>query len=267
MSSQPTASVQLPPSPPKSFLAYILTVPFIVVFIGILIVFDPLLRLARVVAGLNGQKKVAEYLNHFLLLSTRMMGTKVQVEGAVAIDRNSPYVIISNHQSLYDIILLADLFRENPPGFVAKKELAERIPSVSYNLRRGYNVLIDRTDAKQALGAIDAFAAFINRDRGAVVIFPEGTRARDGVLKKFRSSGVASLLENAPDAAVIPVTIDGSWKVLAYRCWPIPFGIQVRVKIGKTLNRKDFPDLRALRAEAFKTVQENLAAMRTKTVA
>ena len=62
-----------------------------------------------------------------------------------------PYIIVCNHQSLYDIPPLIWYLRQIHPKFISKKELGRGIPSVSFNLRHGGSLLIDRAKAKDAL--------------------------------------------------------------------------------------------------------------------
>src|SRR6516165_8148604 len=73
------------------------------------------------------------------------------------------------------------------------------IPSVSYNLRRGGHVLIDRSDAPAALEAIRALGRRVRNGGVSAMIFPEGTRARVGDLGPFKTAGTLALLEEAPD--------------------------------------------------------------------
>jgi 1-acyl-sn-glycerol-3-phosphate acyltransferase len=53
------------------------------------------------------------------------------------------------------------------------------------------------------------------------VIFPEGTRSKDGVVRPFQSAGVAMLLKKCPDALLVPIAIENSWKVVRYGVYPL----------------------------------------------
>ena len=87
------------------------------------------------------------------------------------------------------------------------------IPSVSYNLRHGGSVLIDRSKPILALERIKNFATQVQENRWAAVIFPEGTRSRDGKPKKFNSKGLLTLFEQIPDATVVALSINNSWRL------------------------------------------------------
>ena len=69
------------------------------------------------------------------------------------------------------------------------------------------------------------------------MIFPEGTRSRDGSVGTYRVTGVAALMDGAPELAIVPTVIDGSWKVFAHNMLPVPFGTRVRVRFGEPISR------------------------------
>jgi 1-acyl-sn-glycerol-3-phosphate acyltransferase len=71
---------------------------------------------------------------------------------------------------------------------------------------------------------------YIEAHNRAVVIFPEGTRSRTGQPKPFKRKGLLHLFEEAPDAWVLPVSINNSWKLQRYGMFPIPLGTAFRLK-------------------------------------
>ena len=158
---------------------------------------------------------------------------------------------------MFDIPIIGSLLLSNFPKYVSKRELARWIPSVSYNLRRGGHVLIDRSDAAAAIAAIRALGERVREGRCSAVIFPEGTRARSGALGEFRRAGLAALLEAAPETPVVPMAIDESWRLLAHNMLPVPWGIRVRVGIGEPIARATGEDRAALIAR----VRDDIAAM------
>ena len=244
----------------RRLVDWLVTAPFLIGFAGTLLVFDPVLRLASLF-GQRPQEFVAGVLQWCLLRVFRLAGTRIAVERDPAVRDGVPYLIIANHQSLFDIPIFGALLFTNFPKYVSKRELARWIPSISYNLRRGGNALIDRGDAEQALGAIRELATQV-RERGiSAVIFPEGTRARHGELGVFRPRGTLELLRSAPEVAVVPVTIDQSWQLLRHNLLPVPFGVRVRVHIGAPIARaKD--DAEALLRRAESEIRGTLARWR-----
>lgn len=153
-------------------------------------------------------EKTMAALQRSLIATFRISGVTVTVEGRDRFASEGGFIFVSNHQSMYDVPIFGGLLRRNYPKYVAKKELAKGIPSVSLNLRRGGNALIDRDDREQSLEAIRTMAREAERRDVSVVIFPEGTRARIGELGEFRVGGLATIMEAAPNLPIIPTAID-----------------------------------------------------------
>ncbi len=235
------------------------TVPFLVAFGAILLVFDPLQRIARAF-GRRPHEIVVGLMQVSLTWSLRICGTRIHVEGAAAAGLPPPCLFVTNHQSMFDIPLLGAIFFRHYPKYVSKRELAARwIPSVSYNLRRGGNALIDRGDREGALAEIRKLGREEVRGRGvSAAIFPEGTRARAGVLGAFRPQGAVALMQEAPAAPVVPVAIDGSWRVVRHGMTPVPFGTRIRIFVGAPIARASGDDPHAVVAAAREVIENAL---------
>jgi 1-acyl-sn-glycerol-3-phosphate acyltransferase len=231
-----------------------------VAFALTLVVFDIAGRIARLVS-LRAFERVMAALQRTLISVFRICGTKVEVTRSPAIEPNRGYAMISNHQSLFDIVLIGGLMFTNYPKYVAKKELAKWIPSISLNLNRGGNAVIDRGNRKQAVEAIKMMAENAQARNVSVVIYPEGTRSRDGHLGKFRRAGTITMLDAADQLPVVPVTIDGSWRLLRYNLRPIPFGTTVRVDFGDPIPRTA-DDNAAVAEQARQVISANLDSWR-----
>src|SRR5207247_709731 len=137
----------------------------------------PLQRIARLF-GPRPHEIVVGLLQKSLLGAFRLCGARLEVERSDEVKPWTPYVVIANHQSMFDVPIFGALLFSNFPKYVAKRELARWIPSISYNLRRGGNAIIDRQDPDQALVAIQELGQQLERRGVSAVIFPEGTRAR-----------------------------------------------------------------------------------------
>lgn len=227
--------------------------PFAVAFGLVLLVFDGLQRLARPF-GRRPHEVVVNGLQASLVASLRLCGTRIEVERAGGLLPGRPALFVSNHQSMFDIPILGHALAPHHLKFVSKRELARRwIPSISFNLRRGGNALIDRQDRAGAVEVIRRLGEEEVAGRGvSAVIFPEGTRARAGVLGAFKPQGTLALMAAAPLAPVVPVAIDDSWRLLRHGMKPVPFGTRVRVFIGEPMERAAGEDAGAMvrRAEA-----------------
>ena len=123
--------------------------------------------------------------------------------------------------------------------------------------------MIDRSDRAQALPAIREMGRQAQERGVSVVIYPEGTRARGGEVGPFKPAGALALIEAAPDLALLPVTIDGSWELLRYGMRPVPFGTRVRVRLGAPIPRAPGEDRHAILLEAREQIEKALAEWRS----
>jgi 1-acyl-sn-glycerol-3-phosphate acyltransferase len=215
---------------------WLFTIPFLIAFGLTFLLFDAIGRVARIF-GLEAFERVMSFVQRTLVTLLRISGTRVAVETPPGFDLDAPYVIVSNHQGIFDIPLIGAVFAATHAKYVAKKSLGKWIPTVSLNLRWGGNALIDRGEGIGAVREI-ARTAKTAQERGrSVVIFPEGTRSRDGVLGTFHRSGTQALLRAAGELPVIPIAIDGSWRLLLHNLLPVPYGTRIRVRVGDPIAR------------------------------
>lgn len=214
----------------RALLNWTFTLPYVPLFWGILCLFHPLQMIA-LLFGYHAHKFVLDLMNLCLIINFRTVGTRFRINFQHRPTRGKPIVFVSNHQSMYDIPLLIWHLREYHPKFIAKRELGRWIPSISFALRNMGSVLIDRGDQARAISAIETFACTVREERWSAVIFPEGTRARDGVMKNFKSAGLGALIKNMPDAEIVPIAIDGSWELVRYNLFPVPFGRLVSLTV------------------------------------
>jgi 1-acyl-sn-glycerol-3-phosphate acyltransferase len=158
---------------------------------------------------------VARVWGRSILFGARV---KVTVKNPANIDPSRSYIYMSNHQSNFDIpVLLAYL----PVQFrwLAKVELF-RIPIFGFAMQRAGYISIDRSDRKAAILSLRR-AAEIIRGGVSVMIFPEGTRSRDGNIRPFKSGGFILAIDSG--APIVPVIIHGTFPIMPkdrLRIWP-----------------------------------------------
>jgi 1-acyl-sn-glycerol-3-phosphate acyltransferase len=241
----------------QKLISYPISVIYYLCFGLTLVIFHPIQWFCLNVFGYQAHKKSVDYLNFFLIKCTNLVGTTYKIENLESVPKDTPLIFVSNHQSMYDIIAMIWFFRQFHCKFVSKKELGSGIPSVSYNLRHGGSVLIDRKDPKQAIPAIKGLSEYIEKHRRSAVIFPEGTRSKTGKPKEFAQSGLKILCKYAPSAYVVPVSINNSWKMVKFGFFPVGLGNRLTFTIHKPLAVKehDFPNLMA---QAEKAVVEGV---------
>lgn len=222
-------------------LSYPLSVLFYLVFGLILVIFHPIQWVCFNAFGYRAHKKSVDVLNGWLVRSLLVLGTTVKFEGIEKVPAGVPLIIVANHQSMYDIPPIIWFMRKFHPKFVSKQELGKGIPSVSYNLRHGGSVLIDRNDPKQALSVIAGLGKYIEKNTRSAVIFPEGTRSKTGLPKKFSESGLKILCKYAPSAYIVPVSINNSWKIVRFGQFPLTVGNRLSFTIQEPFAVKNIP--------------------------
>ena len=166
-------------------------------------------------------------MNFFLLRCLNFLGIKILFDRPLKLTTGKPLIIVANHQSTYDIPPIIWYLKKFHPKFISKKQLGRWIPGVSYNLRNGGSVLIDRSQPEESIGLIKIFAQKLEQNKWSAVIFPEGTRSHDGKPRKFQKKGLMTLFENMPNAVILPISINNSWKLAKYNYFPIPIGIKI----------------------------------------
>lgn len=134
---------------------------------------------------------------------------RVGVEGREHIDPAQSYVLVSNHQSQYDIFLLYGWLGVDFK-WVMKQEL-RKVPGVGVACERLGHIFIDRSNHAAALATLEAAKTKIV-DGTSVIFFPEGTRSRDGKLKPFKKGAFRMAIDLG--LPILPLTVTGTRDVL-----------------------------------------------------
>jgi 1-acyl-sn-glycerol-3-phosphate acyltransferase len=222
-------------------LSFLLSPIFTVVFFLLLILFHPLQWIGLHLFGYNGHKWVVDHMNYFLVKSLWVLGIPVTIKNEQDLPKDTTLVFVANHQGVFDIPPIIWSFRKYHPKFVSKIELGKGIPSISYNLRHGGAALIDRKDSKQAIVALVDFAKKINKNKWSAVIFPEGTRSRDGTPKIFASNGLKIIAKYNKEGSIVPLTINNSWKVFKFGKFPLGLGSPITITTHAPIKINSLP--------------------------
>jgi len=211
----------------KLLLSALLTPIFYLTFFLILLIFHPIQFVALKLFGRNAHDASVAALNYCIIHTHFIMGSRIKFIDFKQIPQTQPLIIVANHQAVWDMPPLIWMFRKNHLKFIAKKELSKGIPSISYNLKHGGSVTIDRSDGSNAIKKIINFAKQINEDNYAVCIFPEGSRSKNGRVGDFKSGGLKTLVKQMPDALVVPVAIKGTGELNNHGSKLLKFGVDL----------------------------------------
>jgi 1-acyl-sn-glycerol-3-phosphate acyltransferase len=136
---------------------------------------------------------------------------RVRIEGREKVRRGATYVMVANHQSLLDILVLFRLFVHFK--WVSKIENF-RIPCIGWNMRLNQYIELRRGD-KQSIGEMMSAASLTLDDGNSVMMFPEGTRSADGRLKDFKHG--AFTLAQGGGCPILPIVVEGTANALPKR--------------------------------------------------
>lgn len=224
----------------KTVLSYITTPIFYFLFILTLVIFHPIQVICKTLFGYQAHKTSVDILNYILMHLVWIIGFRIKFTNKAQLPTDRPIIVVSNHQGAYDIPPIVWLFRKHHPKFISKIELAKNIPSISYNLRHSGAALIMRKNRTQALGEIRKLGKLIADKNYCACIFAEGTRSKTGKLRQFKSGGLATLLEEAPNSLIVPFVVDGNYKIERKGAFPLSFGEKGRYLILETIEPEGY---------------------------
>jgi 1-acyl-sn-glycerol-3-phosphate acyltransferase len=150
---------------------------------------------------------------------------RLHITGTDGFDRSRVYVIVSNHQSLADIPLVAHINFD--AKWLAKAELF-RVPFVGWMMSMSADVPVIRSDRRKAAHALLQCARYL-RQGCSMVFFPEGTRSRDGEVLPFNDGPFQlAIRERVP---VLPVVLDGSRDALPRNSWMFGHTLDIHLRV------------------------------------
>jgi 1-acyl-sn-glycerol-3-phosphate acyltransferase len=186
---------------------------------------------------------------------------RVEIEGVKNIDRSRPQIFVANHSGLHDILSLSAYL---PIQFrwIAKKSLF-RVPFMGWHMRRSGYIAIDRENPRDAARSIIDAARVIQSGVNAIA-FPEGTRSRTGNLSHFRSGAFSLALRTG--VPLVPITLDGSYRVIAPKTLQVNPGTIIRVRINPPIDLSTYlrGEKRRLMEDVFKIMSCNLEELRSR---
>lgn len=142
----------------------------------------------------------------WLILATT--GVDVTVKGLDRLERGKTYVFVANHQSIYDIPCL---FWSIPfqLRIIAKESLGS-FPMLGPHLKRTGHMLVDRS--KPDRSGIFGWASRLTANGLSLIVFPEGTRSRTGMMNKFKGGSI--MLAMQAGLPLVPISVIGSRHVM-----------------------------------------------------
>jgi 1-acyl-sn-glycerol-3-phosphate acyltransferase len=135
-------------------------------------------------------------------------GTKLTVEGRENIDPGQSYVVVANHLSTLDV-MVCFLAVQLPIRYLAKKELF-RIPLLAQAMRAVGIIEVDRAARSSIHTSVNRQAKELIAHKRSLIIFAEGTRPRDGVMKPFKKGAFTMAISSG--LSILPLSIHGTYE-------------------------------------------------------
>ena len=225
----------------RAVFIYFLTSLFILL-LGV-----PLLIYSAISGNTDTLYRVGVYCAGLLV---RMAGVRVEVSGRKNIPTGRAAVFMLNHQSTADPPAIAHCLP--PVLFLAKKEVF-RIPVLGRAMRlRGF-IPVDRSDRSRAIEAVQQAARAL-RSGKSFLVFPEGTRSRDGRLQPFKKGTFIMAIEAG--APIVPISLSGASRVMRKGEWTMRRGV-IRVTFHEPVET-EVGDLERVMAKVREAIIQGL---------
>jgi 1-acyl-sn-glycerol-3-phosphate acyltransferase len=236
----------------KSIVVWLIALVFITVFFP--------LTLIGWLASLPFDRKRA--LTHWLLVYQSVIITyllpiwRLKIEGREKLVKGTTYMIISNHQSILDILLLNCIrYRYK---WIAKIEI-ERMPFIGWYLRMAKYITVNRGDDESKEIMLGKALAEL-KGGTSIMIFPEGTRSLDRQIGFFKRGAFKLAIEAG--VPILPVLIDGAGDILPKHGLLMGDGFMISIKILDPVMPADFstdsPEELAQRFQQYYSDQLNM---------
>lgn len=184
-------------------------------------------------------------------------GWRVKYEGLDFIKPEGTYVLVANHQSYWDILILYGLYK--PFKFVSKESIF-KMPFVGQNMVFNQYVKIKRGDMKSIKEMMNTCKDWLKQG-ASILLFPEGTRSEDGDIKRFRDGAFRLAVDCK--VPVVPVVIDGTFPILSKQSNTLNFVSDVTVRVLEPIEPEDFDNSSGMiRKHVQNLMTENLDEIR-----
>ena len=159
---------------------------------------------------------------------------RTEIKNKAKILKGRSYIIISNHQSLFDIIALVTTLGIQYRWFIKKEVL--KIPIFGYALYASRNIFIDRSNTASAIESINKGIDRLPKGV-SVMVFAEGSRSPDGQIHEFKKGGFVTAVRRK--ISILPVTVNGSRRVLPKGSLVVKPG-KIQVVIGDPIDTSGY---------------------------
>lgn len=199
------------------------------------------------------KEKIAPLVIDWAKYCVDATGTQVEVTGIENVPTDRSVVYIGNHQGIFDIPLLLG-YIPYQKAFIAKIEIL-KIPVLSDWMKLMKCVFLARKSPRQSVEAMHQGIENV-KNGYSMVIFPEGTRSKGGPVKEFKPGSFKLAFQ--AEADIVPVTIDGTWKIYEEHKKINPAKIKLTIHPAIKTEGLNKEELREIPAQVQKIVESAL---------
>lgn len=213
-----------------------------------------MVSVAILVQPLDWRHKIIPFLSRVwsrTLLA--LAGVRLEVQGLEHVTGGRGALVVSNHQGSFDVLAILGSF-PSKTVFVSKRENFW-IPFIGWHLKVSGYVSLDRSNRRAAMRSLEEAKRAVRRG-WLVVIFPEGTRSKDGTVHSFKKGAFATAIDG--QLPIVPLVIDGSQSVLSKNGWLVRTGV-IRVAFGPPISTEGMTE--ADRLPLLRRVRDQIIAM------
>jgi 1-acyl-sn-glycerol-3-phosphate acyltransferase len=145
----------------------------------------------------------------FIRAGLAMVRVRVEARGVEKLDPNQTYIFTPNHQSLIEVPLFVTYLGRNP-AYLGKKEVF-KYPVFGYGIRLIGVIPVDRSNSPAAVESAKLATEYLRRGK-SYVVYPEGTRSRDGRMLPFKKGAFMMAIDAG--VPIVPVTVSGATKIM-----------------------------------------------------
>ena len=172
-------------------------------------------------------RRMSPWCRRLLNMADLCTGFKVKFDRDTDTPLSGPVLVVSNHQSLIDIVAVRAALPELNVRFVAKAELRKWFPGVSQALRLQQHALVPRSGrVESGLAELTRVARLARIERACPVVFAEGTRSRNAEVLKFRTGALRVILHEQ-SMPILVTAVHGGYRLRTLRMVAKNFGSTV----------------------------------------
>jgi len=173
----------------------------------LIVLLAPFMILLRLITG--NENMIYVPIRPLIRLGLALVGVRVRVEGLERLKPDQPYIFTPNHQSFIEVPLFVTYLGRNP-AYLAKKEVF-KYPIFGQGIRLMGVIPVDRSNTQSAVESARQGTENLRRGK-SYVVYPEGTRSRDGRLLPFKKGAFMMAIDAG--VPIVPVTVSGASRIM-----------------------------------------------------